>query len=354
MGEDAFRKMKILIAGAAWHDNLLTVVKDGFVSLGHEVDVFDDNISSQNITISKYLSRTPLRGYSEKYYEKYREEISLRLVSSVNKFKPDLLFVINGQKYLPKEISRIGDTMGIPRAAYIIDDPLLGKSWLHDLTGYSHLFVIDDSWMGYLEYFVPDGVHYLPQVGDSKIFRPLETPKTHDIGFGGTLSLRLPNAPSGHLRAQILNVLAENNFKIQAFAPGIKEAFGAYKFLKDIDYKDSYQNHETLNLLYNSSRIVLSVHSPQFKNGISPRVFEAAYAGAFQLVEWKQDVDSLFGGKMISFKSPQELISKTKYYLAHPEEREKIAKECRNIALTKHTARQRVEEVIKITHGKEN
>ncbi|MGC9610769.1 MAG: glycosyltransferase [Minisyncoccia bacterium] len=340
--------MKILIAGANWHDNLLSVFKRGFESLGHEVDVFDDNQGSNSLIVGKILSRTPFVGYAEKFFENYRVATSERLMNFAKHSASDFLFVINGQKYLPAYMKKIREKLKIPCGAYLIDDPIGGKDWLNYLTGYSHLFVIDDAWMGYLEYFVPGGVYYLPQVGDSDVFRPIDAKKTHDIGFGGTLSLRLPNAPSGHLRSQILNILAEKRYKIQAFAPGIGETFGVYPALKDIDYKDSYQSHEELNKLYNSSRIVISIHSPQFKNGISPRVFEAAYAGAFQLVEWKQDADKLFDGKLQTFKSPKELFDKVDYYLAHPGEREKIADECRDIALRRHTYKQRAERIMSI------
>jgi spore maturation protein CgeB len=338
--------MKILVAGAAWHDNILNVISFGFSELGHETALFNDVIRNKSLVRAKIAKKLPFPRLAERYDRRYRGSVGRQFIEKVREYKPELVFVVNGITFLPETVKYVRETLKVPVFAYIIDDPLLGKTWLYDLSSYSRLFVIDESWMGYLEFFTPGRVHYLPQVADHKTFHPLNVDKTNDIVFGGTLSLRLPNAPSGFLRAQILNVLAERKYKIKAFAPGISETFGYYPALRNIDYSDKYENHGELNKLYNSAKITVSIHSPQFKSGISPRVFEAAFARSFQLVEYKDDVSKLFPEGIKTFSSPKELIDLVEYYLPRGEEREAMAEKAFRHALEFHTWKSRAGQVL--------
>ncbi len=343
--------MKILIAGAVWHDDLINVVSFGFQELCHTTVLFDDHIQTMALTHSKMANRLPFFRLKSVFNERYRRQVGVALYQMVAKEHPDMVFVINGINYLHEDIARIREKFTIPIVAYIIDDPLLSERWLYDLGAYSHLFVIDRSWMGYLEFFNTGCVFYLPQTGNHRIFRPLSIARDYDIGFGGSLSLRLPNAPSGFLRAQILNALAEAGFSIQAFASGIAETFRYFPALKKIDYYDGYKNHEELNKLYNRAKIVVSIHSPQFKTGLSPRVFEAAFAGSFQLIQYEDDVAVLFPGCGVNFKSLSDVVEKARYYIAHENERITCARMARDRALSAHTFRSRAEQVMHHIYG---
>lgn len=344
--------MKILIVGSAWHDNLINVVSHGFSELGYTASVFDDSIKSTALTISKIANRLPFPALRDWCDYRYRTQIGAALRARITAEKPDMLFVINGIKYLYADIARIRADFKIPVAAYVIDDPLLVRTWLYDLGAYSHLFVIDRSWMGYMEFFSADRVFYLPQTADHRAFRPLGLPSAYDIAFGGALSLRLPNAPSGFLRARILNAIAEAGFSVHAFVSGIAEAIPFFPALRSVQYYDGYKSHEDLNVLYNRAKIIVSIHSPQFKTGISPRVFEAAFAGGFQLIQYEEDVLRLFPecGE-VSFHSERDLLSKIRYYLTHDDERVRISGIMRKIALRDHTFRSRAEEIIKKIYG---
>jgi len=339
--------MKILIAGTKWHDNLLEVVSFGFKELGHEVDIFDDNIKDNFLLASKILGRTPLRKGAERFFEFYQDKVGERLIKKVEEFKPNFVFVVNGFNLNRKTPEKIRKSFGIPVVAYVVDDPLLKRTWMYDLGGYSHLFVIDDSWMPYLEYFNPENISFLPQTSDHRVFRPLGIKQDYEIGFSGNLSLRFPNAPSGFLRAQILSYVVEAGYNVIAAAPNISDAFEYFPALKKIKYFDKYINHEELNKVYNRAKIVLSIHSPQFKHGISPRVFEAAFAGAFQLVEYKPDIEKLFSG-MPTFKSKKELLDQIKFYLNNNQKRKEIVKKMREIALEKYTFKSRAETILNI------
>ena len=339
--------MKILIAGTKWHDNLLDVAAFGFSELGHKAEIFDDNLKNNALLFSRVLGRTPFRRKADEYFRIFQDKVGDKLIKKVEEFKPDFVFVVNGFHLNRKAPEKIRKNFGIPVVTYVVDDPLLRGNWMFDLGGYSHLFVIDDSWMPYLEYFNPENISFLPQTSDHRVFRPLGIKQDYEVGFSGNLSLRFPNTPSGFLRAQILNYAVEAGYNVIAAAPNISDTFEYFPALKKIKYFDKYIDHEELNMVYNRAKIILSIHSPQFKHGIAPRVFEAAFAGAFQLVEYKPDIEKLFPG-MPTFKSKKELLDQLKFYLDNDQKRKEIAKKMREIALEKHTFKSRAESILNI------
>ena len=77
--------------------------------------------------------------------------------------------------------------------------------------------------------------------------------------------------------------------------------------------------------LYARSKICLNIHLSAHK-GVNPRTFEIMATGSFQLVDEREDYAGLVPEQdMAVFRSTEELIEKISYYLAHEDERERIA-----------------------------
>lgn len=68
------------------------------------------------------------------------------------------------------------------------------------------------------------------------------------------------------------------------------------------------------------------------------RVFEIAAGRNFQLAEYREETESLFGDAIISFKSLDELVELTRFYLAHDSERERLAQRSYELVLKNHTS----------------
>jgi len=88
-----------------------------------------------------------------------------------------------------------------------------------------------------------------------------------------------------------------------------------------------------------SAAIVLNTLHPAEIWGVNRRAFEAAGAGAFQLLHWKPGLSQLFedGGEVVSFRTVDDLGPLIDHYLAHPEERAAIAGAGRSRAVSEHT-----------------
>lgn len=345
--------MKVLVVGAKWHDDSPAIVAEGFKACGHDTRIFYDNQAHWSQKAARFLSRTPFRGGVTKAEERYRQHVTAGFFASIAAYRPDFVFVIAGFRLPHAAISEARRKYGMPIANFVVDDPAFaGRTLMRDLAAYSAVFVIDRSWMPVVEYFNPGNVHYLPHAGDSRHFKPLnDMPKDLDIAFGGTMSLRMPNGPAGYLRATILNALAEAGLKIAAFSGGITEAFAEFPALRRVEYFDGYKSHDDLNALYNRAKLVLSVHSPQLKSGVSPRVFDAALAGTCQLVERKPEMPELFPDGVACFRNLAEAVSLSRELLSDDAKRERMAGVARGIALEKHLFRHRAAEVLRKTPG---
>ncbi|SDI90175.1 spore maturation protein CgeB [Pseudomonas flavescens] len=108
---------------------------------------------------------------------------------------------------------------------------------------------------------------------------------------------------------------------------------------------------EELQTLLQSSRIVLNITRSDFygaETGVNLRIFEAVAAGCFLLTDYCDEIASLFtpGQDIEVFRSGAELNDKVRYYLANPQERERIAQNGRARFLEQHTWANRVERIL--------
>lgn len=94
------------------------------------------------------------------------------------------------------------------------------------------------------------------------------------------------------------------------------------------------------NVLHNS-RITLGKHISQvadkYANNLT--LFEATGCGALLLTDWKQNLGELFevGKEIETYRTPQELIEKLRYYLTHEKQRQEIAQAGQRRTLLDHT-----------------
>lgn len=81
---------------------------------------------------------------------------------------------------------------------------------------------------------------------------------------------------------------------------------------------------------------------------INMRVFETMGTGSFLLTSWIPTIEELFedGKHLVLYRSLDEMVDKAKYYLAHDEEREKIAQAGYEEVLKKHTIQHRVNVIL--------
>jgi len=124
----------------------------------------------------------------------------------------------------------------------------------------------------------------------------------------------------------------------------------------DLDLPDFEMNYRLSNLdlatVQNRSKIVLYLHRVFSASGVDhpsttpgPRLFEAAMAGGFQLVEdTLPEVSDYFARdrELAYFKTSDECVSLIRHFLDHPERRVRIARAAQQRTRSEHLYRHRV------------
>ncbi len=81
---------------------------------------------------------------------------------------------------------------------------------------------------------------------------------------------------------------------------------------------------------------------------INMRNFEVMATGSFLLTNWIPTIEDLFedGKHLVLYRNEEEMIEKTRYYLAHDDEREKIAAAGYEEVMKNHTIQNRVDTIL--------
>lgn len=96
---------------------------------------------------------------------------------------------------------------------------------------------------------------------------------------------------------------------------------------------------------FGNSKIVFNV---SMLDDLNMRCFEAMGSGSFLLTNWIPTIEDHFqdGKHLALYRTEEEMVEKAKYYLAHDEEREKIAQAGYEEVMSKHTIQHRMDRVI--------
>ena len=78
----------------------------------------------------------------------------------------------------------------------------------------------------------------------------------------------------------------------------------------------------------------------------SNRLFDALACGTFVISDKIPSADTLFEGSIVTYDGVDDLKEKIDYYLAHEDERVKIAEKGKRIVLENHTFDDRVCEIL--------
>jgi len=114
------------------------------------------------------------------------------------------------------------------------------------------------------------------------------------------------------------------------------------------DYYGGYLPNECLPAVCSSSKIVLGVHSiDNSETMMSMRTFEILGSAGFYLTQWTYSIECLFKNHyhLVWSKSSEETSDLIKFYLAHPELRNKIAQQGQAEVYANHTYHKRIKDI---------
>lgn len=109
-------------------------------------------------------------------------------------------------------------------------------------------------------------------------------------------------------------------------------------------WHDALGYYDDLPRFYPLSDINFNTTSLQMKGAVNQRVFDVPAAGAFVLTDWRDQMDELFepDTEIVCYHHPDEIPDLVRFYLAHPDARQRIATAGRQRVLACHTWDQRL------------
>ena len=275
-----------------------------------------------------------------------------KLISIVDKLKPDVFLETGGHRIFPETIRAI-KRRGAKTVLWTIDSPKSFDELLFvSASEYDFIFTGGSEGYKLLKGRDVKNLHFLPFACDSAIHRQVKlTDKemplySADIAFVGTMN------PSEYpYRVKVLESLSD--FNLAVWGPG-SELLPQASPLKPL-VRGGETPPEVWAKIYSAAKIVLCVHYRGFHDKLpcyqaSPRVYEALACGAFLVVDAQPDVVSLFKDRreLVVFKDIDDLRSIIKYYLQHTKERAKITQAGHEEVLAKHTYVHRVREMFNV------
>ncbi len=265
------------------------------------------------------------------------------LLQQAQTFEPDIIWLSgNNRQILPQTLARLKRAHGckivyvsgvspivfshpIERQAAPLYDLVLVNDYYHGV----QWLELGAKRMECLPYVAIDPDFHYPQ--------PIsDVPRKYlcDVGFVGTL---LPDSLYSE-RAAALVSLREFDLGIWSMheVPAALKAF----------HRGTALGKEMMQVL-SSVKISINVHGNFMRYGGNMRLFETAAIGAFQIVDDRPGISDWFrdGEHLVTYSDLPDLQAKVRYYLAHDEQRQRIARQARQHVLAHHRYDQRLEQV---------
>ena len=311
---------------------------DALEQIGHTVGIFtynDERISSR-VPLLKNVERALTRKF---------------LMKKISVFAPQLILVIKGDRIHLEVILNVKERFRIPIANYWIDDPHYVDVSRTISPSYDFFFTNDPDCVqihkesgcphvGFLSFGCVSNLHRKVQLSQEE-YKEYGS----DICFAGTVS-------EGRLEA--LETLSDYDLRI--WSPRVVFSFKEdYQIVRNAlpassPLYDKFTNRavwgEELVKVYNASKIVLNIHSPQPVPIM--RDFEVTGCGAFLLTDYARELETMFkpGKEIACANSMDQLREMVDYYLTHSKERDEMARKGQERAYRDHTYVTRMQELI--------
>lgn len=96
---------------------------------------------------------------------------------------------------------------------------------------------------------------------------------------------------------------------------------------------------EEMPIIFNQSKINLNITAKSIRSGLSLRIFDVLGCGGFLITNYQAELPEFFeiGKDLVAYESMSHLKELCAYYLAHPEEREEIARNGYEKVKSRHT-----------------
>jgi spore maturation protein CgeB len=308
---------------------------------------------------------------------------------SINKFRPDLIFCFIQQPPQQKKIADFLDEYHpVPAINWSLEDPnFVTRSYFNSEYTMIDISASFDMWFCNDSKMVPfwkTKAAFMPPGFDESVYYDFKIDRVFDVSYVGYLSFE--NAKIYWPYIQVLAsyrkkaaICTNRPMGIPIFPKPIERLLGSSKmrhFLQSLPFWQCHwenpKNEHEKALLVNKSKIHFGMNRvlgdwekplmdlipdyPLDKHGLfyqlKGRVFHAVGAGAMALNEYCPELEDFFdiGKEIITFEFGEvdDLKEKLSWYLAHDNEREKVARAGYERGRKQHTFTARINQILDI------
>jgi spore maturation protein CgeB len=306
--------------------------------LGADTRLFDASVfaGSQNAFLSLAVStesRKCLHG-------KLALLVGEAIVEDATTWRPDLVLALAQAPLSEPSLTALRQR-GIPTAFWFVENARVLPYWRDVARHYDRFYAIQPGReLDRIRAAGAPHVSCLPMAADPEVHAVPELTDADRVRFGSPVSFA--GAPYLN-RRHVLSAVADLGLKL--WGDGW-ESTPLAGYLAEQGRFDL----ETMRRVFAATAVNLNVHSADHVTGldpdpdyVNPRTFELAMMGAFQLVDRRDQLPSLFDdSELTTFASVREMRSLAQHFLASPDEARTIAARAADRARRDHTYDQRV------------
>jgi spore maturation protein CgeB len=297
--------------------------------LGHEVCLFPyrrDNLLYKNMPTKAAYQRFLLR----------------RLERVCAAWRPEVALVIKGGPITPGVLHRIRARYGTRFVNLFPDNPLLMIPF-DCIEAYDVFFTKERYAMRKLQSVGLRNLHYLPLYCVPALHHPVTLTPIEQARFGAAISLVGSRYP---YRERLVRELADRPVRVWG---------GGWDGVHDPAVRRLVAGGPVFGRdklrVYAGSTLSLNPHHPMNDIvGVNNRAFELAAAAVCQVADFKEELATLFkpGEEVLVYRDLAELGRLLDHYVARPDEARAIGAGARQRALSEHTLRHRLEEMLEV------
>lgn len=326
--------------------------RSAFAFLGHTAEVFFVHFPHHHsLYLMKLAKRFSLDRPMLRWWQAYKNFSARTYEEKIRSWNPDLVLMIGFNGMDSASIRRVVQETKTAVAYYVIADPLVtGRSdalYLDHLVACSHLFFQCPKSIPAMRLISEAHCEELVVPADPLIFKSIANVEQDiDILMVGHFA---STSISTTTKLYLLNYLCGQGLRVSIAGSGagraIKNPLFPDLFRARILFDRSISGEE-LNMLHNRAKIVLATGHLRDKGAPHPRVIEAALSGAFALADNQPDIGTMFSNSVPTCVTAEDFFEGSKYYLAHPQRRESMARTAQEVASKKYTHKYAAEQIV--------
>jgi spore maturation protein CgeB len=287
------------------------------------------------------------------------EDVRRELLATVRGFRPNLHVAYGGERYTPDLIGELADQGLVNVLWYPEVTPNPRPEAVELGRAYDFFFTMAE---GLVERFQAAGLPeaaWLPEAMEPSLYEYDEVTDLDrelfscDVTLVGKLE---SDNPAYMERWKLVKRIVDEGFDIKWWGPRLRRKIGTFVLgllLSKVSraYGGRFVWNETYAKAIHLSKVFIARDAyPAIRLSMSARAFTAMGLGAFYLTYPTRGIEELFepGKELVTFASPDEMVEKIRYYLAHDEEREAIAGAARAKVLGHHTYEHRFRRMFEV------